>query len=90
MTSFEGDTGAYLQYAHVRLSSIQRKVAPNIVLRTDPAQINTELLTEPKAREIAWLLATYPEVVKAAFKVNEPSTVVSYCFKYVSASSIIA
>jgi len=81
MTSFEGDTGAYLQYAHVRLCSIQRKVAPNIVLRTDPSQINTELLVEPKAREIVWLLATYPEVVKTALKVNEPSTIVSYCFK---------
>ena len=27
MTSFEGDTGPYLQYAHARLCSIQRKAA---------------------------------------------------------------
>ena len=83
MTSIEGDTGAYLQYQHVRLSSIQRKVAPQIVLRTDPLQINTELLSEPKAREIVFLLATYPDVVKTAFKSYEPSTIVSYCFRYV-------
>ncbi|KLO07650.1 arginyl-tRNA synthetase [Schizopora paradoxa] len=81
MTSFEGDTGAYLQYAHVRLCSIVRKVAPVIVLRTDPSQINLELLTEPKAREIVYLLATYPDTVKTALRNQEPSTIVSYCFK---------
>lgn len=85
MVSFEGDTGAYLQYAHVRLCSIQRKVAPSIVLRTDPSQINIDLLTEPKAREIVYLLATYPDVVKMAIKNQEPSTIVSYCFKFVHA-----
>lgn len=83
MTSFEGDTGAYLQYAHVRLSSIERKVAPQLVLREDITQINTDLLSEPKAREIVYLLATYPDVVRAAFKTYEPCTIVSYCFKWV-------
>ncbi|KAH8109098.1 arginyl-tRNA synthetase [Phellopilus nigrolimitatus] len=81
MTSWDGDTGAYLQYAHVRLCSIERKVAHQVVLRADPSQINVDLLTEPKAREIVYLLATYPDVVRAAFKAYEPSTIVSYCFK---------
>ncbi|KAJ7017910.1 arginyl-tRNA synthetase, partial [Mycena alexandri] len=59
-----GDTGAYLQYAHVRLCSVKRKVAST-----------TDLLVEPKAREIAYVLACYPEVVRMAFKVSEPSTI---------------
>jgi arginyl-tRNA synthetase len=81
MTSFEGDTGAYLQYAHVRLCSIQRKVAPAVVLRDDPSLINTSLLVEPKAREIVFMLASYPDVVRTAMANYEPCTIVSYCFK---------
>ncbi|THH04283.1 hypothetical protein EW145_g5637 [Phellinidium pouzarii] len=81
MTSWDGDTGAYLQYAHVRLCSIVRKVAHQVVLRTDPAQIDTDLLIEPKAREIVYLLATYPDVVRTAIKTYEPSTIVTFCFK---------
>ena len=89
MTSWDGDTGAYLQYAHVRLCSIERRVAPQVVLRSDPSQINTDLLTEPKAREIVYLLATYPDVVRAAFKTYEPSTIVSFCFKLVTKSHAV-
>ncbi|KAJ6532922.1 arginyl-tRNA synthetase [Mycena vulgaris] len=80
MTSFEGDTGAYLQYAHARLCSVERKVTAEISLCQDSTTINTALLVEPKAREIAYLLACYPEIVRMAFKVCEPSTIVSYCF----------
>jgi len=79
MTSFDGDTGAYLQYAHVRLSSIQRKVAP---LRDDPVStVNTALLTEPAARDLAFMLASYPDIVRTALGNHEPSTIVSYLFK---------
>ncbi|KAG5641280.1 hypothetical protein DXG03_005584, partial [Asterophora parasitica] len=80
MTSYEGDAGAYLQYAHVRLSSIPRKAAPTLVLRSDSTLIDTSLLVEPKARELVFLLASYPDIVKAALKTLEPSTIVSYCF----------
>ncbi|KAJ3712407.1 arginyl-tRNA synthetase [Lentinula raphanica] len=82
MTSFEGDTGAYLQYAHVRLCSVERKVAlDGVIPRDDPDLIDTTLLTEPKVRELVFALASYPDVVKVALKNYEPSTVVSYCFK---------
>jgi len=81
MTSFEGDTGAYLQYAHVRLCSVERKVAKEVVPRGDPDLIDTTLLVEPKVRELVLALATYPDVVKTAMKNYEPSTIVSYCFK---------
>jgi arginyl-tRNA synthetase len=81
MTSFEGDTGTYLQYAHTRMCSVERKIASEITLCEDSGEIDTDLLVEPHAREIAYLLACYPEVVRMAFKVAEPSTIVSYCFK---------
>lgn len=78
MTSFEGDTGPYLQYAHVRLCSIQRKAG--ITLKT-PEEIDTSLLGEPKARDIVFHLAGFPDVVQSALKSHEPSTIVHYCFK---------
>jgi arginyl-tRNA synthetase len=90
MTSFEGDTGPYLQYAHVRLSSVERKAAPTIVLPAPSEILNsvdTSLLVEQKARDITALLATYPDVVKAALKSQEPSTVVTFCFKLTHAIS---
>ncbi|GLB42251.1 putative arginyl-tRNA synthetase [Lyophyllum shimeji] len=81
--TYEGGTGAYLQYAHVRLSSIPRKAAPAPVIHSGPALIDTSL---SKARELVFLLATYPDMVKTAVKNYEPSTVVSYCFSYVFGS----
>ncbi|KAH7099424.1 arginyl-tRNA synthetase [Auriculariales sp. MPI-PUGE-AT-0066] len=80
MVSFEGDTGPYLQYAHVRLSSIERK-NPDLVPLPPPDQIEVDLLTEPQAREIVFLLGTYPDVVRAALKTHEPSAVVTFAMR---------
>ncbi|KAF7789715.1 hypothetical protein EIP86_000661 [Pleurotus ostreatoroseus] len=80
MLSFEGDTGPYLQYAHVRLASIERK-NPELLPLPQPAAINTDLLTEQSARDIAFLLGSYPDVVKTALKTHEPSGVVTFCFR---------
>jgi arginyl-tRNA synthetase len=80
MTSFEGDTGPYLQYAHVRLSSIERK-NPNLIPLPEPSEIDVSLLIESQAREIVFLLGSYPDVVKNALKSHEPSTIVTWCFK---------
>lgn len=90
MLSFEGDTGPYLQYNHVRLCSVERKNAEDgLVLPSplDPAQIRTDLLSEPKAREVVFMLASWPDVVKNASKDLQPSTVVTFCFKLTHAVS---
>lgn len=84
MLSFEGDTGPYLQYAHVRLASVERKAAPEVVLPPYAERaklINTDLITEPKAREILYQLATYPDVVKKACQTLEPSNLVTFLFR---------
>lgn len=80
MLSFEGDTGPYLQYAHVRVSSIERK-NPELLPLPSPSSINTDLLTEPSARDIAFLLGSYPDIVRTAIKNHEPSTVVTFAFR---------
>ncbi|KIK50467.1 hypothetical protein GYMLUDRAFT_65260 [Collybiopsis luxurians FD-317 M1] len=81
MLTFEGDTGPYLQYAHVRLASIGRK-NPHLLPLPSPSQIDiTTLTTSPHAREIAFLLGTYPDVVKTALKTHEPSGIVTFAFR---------
>ncbi|PFH49088.1 hypothetical protein AMATHDRAFT_63907 [Amanita thiersii Skay4041] len=81
MLSFEGDTGPYLQYAHVRLASIGRK-NPHLLPLPPPSEIDVTTLAEsPQAREIAFLLGSYPDIVKTALRTHEPSGVVTYLFR---------
>ena len=80
MLSFEGDTGPYLQYAHVRLASVERR-NPELLPLPPVSEIKTELLTEPGVREIVFLLGSYPEAVRTAMRVQEPSTIVTYAFR---------
>ena len=86
MLSFEGDTGPYLQYAHVRVTSISRK-NPELLPLPAPSAINTALLTEPSARDIAFFLGSYPDVVRTALRTHEPSGVVTFAFRLAHAIS---
>ncbi|GAA5968819.1 hypothetical protein JCM3765_001276 [Sporobolomyces pararoseus] len=90
MTSFEGDTGPYLQYAHVRLSSVERKNAPELVLPPPSERSSIDissLASEPKARELVMLISTYPDVVQAALKSLEPATICTFAFRLCHAIS---
>jgi arginyl-tRNA synthetase len=78
MTSFEGDTGPYLQYAHARLCSVARKAAYS---RQDILRANISLLTAPHAVHLIRLLAQYPDAVRHALKTLEPATVLTYLFR---------
>ncbi|KAF5340334.1 hypothetical protein D9611_007945 [Ephemerocybe angulata] len=90
MLSFEGDTGPYLQYAHVRLASLDRK-NPHLLPLPAPSALALDLLAAPhtsqQARDIAFLLGTYPDVVKTALKTHEPSGVVTFAFRLAHAIS---
>lgn len=78
MTSFEGDTGPYLQYAHARLCSIRRKanISPE-----DLESADLSLLTEPHAVNLVRALSSWPDVVQNTLKTLEPVTVLAYLFK---------
>ena len=75
--SFEGDTGPYIQYAHVRLSSILRKANR----ATEPSSARWELLCEPQTEEVLSVLAQFGERVDAAVDGNEPSVVAQYALE---------
>jgi arginyl-tRNA synthetase len=79
MTSFEGDTGPYLQYAHARLCSVARKAGCD---RQDVENANTSLLKEPHAVDLIRLLAQYPDTVGHALKTLEPTTILTYLFRF--------
>ncbi|MCJ1283437.1 hypothetical protein MMC26_002766 [Xylographa opegraphella] len=78
MTSFEGDTGPYLQYAHARLCSITRKAQ---VSNEELNNADLSLLKESHAINLVRALSTWPEVVQTTLKTLEPITVLSYLFK---------
>ncbi|TFK46479.1 arginyl-tRNA synthetase [Heliocybe sulcata] len=87
MKSFEGDTGPYLQYAHVRLSSIERR-NPHLLPLPSPSEIKVELLADSShARDLVMLMGSYPDVVKSALKTHEPSNVVTFAFRLAHAIS---
>ena len=78
MTSFEGDTGPYLQYAHARLCSIIRKaeVDEDILANAD-----FSLLTETHAENLVRLLSQWSDVVQMTYKTQEPVTTLTYLFR---------
>ncbi|KAG2172337.1 hypothetical protein INT43_004879 [Umbelopsis isabellina] len=76
MFSFEGDTGPYLQYAHARLCSIERKSGVAINPKAD-----ISLLGEPTAQDLIKTLGQYPDLVKSLPNGAEPCNVVTYAFK---------
>jgi len=79
MTSFEGDTCPYLQYAHVRLTALTQK-NPELLPLPALEQIVAETLAEqPAPREIVFLLGAYPYVLRTALRTHELSGVVMFC-----------
>ena len=79
MMSFEGDTGPYLQYTHARLCSILRKSG---YTTTDLASADFSLLTEQHVIDSLRLMAQYPDVTLTAYKTLEPTTILTYLFKF--------
>ncbi|EPZ33254.1 Arginyl-tRNA synthetase, class Ia domain-containing protein [Rozella allomycis CSF55] len=74
--AFEGDTGPYVQYAHARLCSIERRAG--ISLPKDISTLNLDLLVEPCVFPLVDLISQFPEIVVLASKTHEPCVVVSY------------
>ncbi|ORZ29794.1 arginyl-tRNA synthetase [Catenaria anguillulae PL171] len=87
MFSFEGDTGPYLQYAHARLCSIERKAEMEMPLKSLEG-VDFSLLNEPTVKPLVHMLAQFPDLVRQ-LPANgfEPCNVVTYLFKLCHAVS---
>lgn len=79
MMSFEGDTGPYLQYTHARLCSIKRKAG---FTTEEITSADFSLLKEQHVIDSLRLMAQYPDVTQTAYKTLEPSTILTYLFKF--------
>lgn len=77
MTSFEGDTGPYLRYAHARLCSLLRNAG---CTQEEMAKADLSLLEEQHAIDLLRLTDQYPDVTDNAFKTLEPTTILTYLF----------
>lgn len=79
MTSFEGDTGPYLKYAHARLCSIFRKTD---IQHDEMLTAVFPLISDsPHAVNLLRAMAQFPDVVNQARKTLEPTTILTYMFK---------
>ncbi|MEV4129319.1 arginine--tRNA ligase [Nocardia sp. NPDC049707] len=76
MVNFTGNTGVYLQYAHARIRSILRNVAP-----ADASQVvDTELALEPAERALGLLLDEFGKAVTDVADSLEPHRLAGYLF----------
>ncbi|KAK4961789.1 arginyl-tRNA synthetase [Elasticomyces elasticus] len=78
MTSFEGDTGPYLQYSHARVCSMARKAN---VSREAMENADFTLNTAKEGVELVRALAQWPDVFLNTYKTREPITILTYLFR---------
>ncbi|KAI7363111.1 arginyl-tRNA synthetase [Hortaea werneckii] len=78
MTSFEGDTGPYLQYSHARVCSMERKAG---IPREQLLTADFSLITAKEGVELVRSLAQWPDVFLNTYRTREPVTVLTYLFK---------
>lgn len=71
--SFEGDTGPYLINAHARIAGIVRKCGVELDCDAD-----VRLLVEPEAHQLICLISRYPDVLREAARLYEPSVLANY------------
>ncbi|KAJ3044206.1 Arginyl-tRNA synthetase [Rhizophlyctis rosea] len=76
MFAFEGDTGPYLQFAHSRLCSIERKAGFEV-----SEKVNLSLLTEKEAHNLVDMVARWPDVVREVTTTLEPVNIVGYALR---------
>jgi arginyl-tRNA synthetase len=76
--SFEGKTGAYLQYAQARMNRILQKGnwRPN-------SSFDAAVLTEPLAKDLLLLLDRYPRILEESAEKFEPNHLLNYLFELV-------
>ena len=74
ITSFEGETGPYVQYTYARCSSILRNVAD---FSTD-LEIDYSVLTDPESTDLLKEIERFPLIVQEAAERYEPSVVARY------------
>ncbi|MEO7423626.1 MAG: arginine--tRNA ligase, partial [Fibrobacteria bacterium] len=86
--SFEGDSGPYVQNAHVRLCSILRKSAekagrpgPDRPARDGMEGLDLANLAEPQTQALIRTLSLFPDKVGTALEANDPCPMAQYALE---------
>ncbi len=85
MLNFQGETGPYLLYQYVRLTSLARKYQSRF--GNAPADLNYALLGTELECELLKKIADFPDTVQAACDDNEPSVISRYLLDLASCFS---
>lgn len=85
MLAFEGATGPYLQYAHVRVCSILRKALDEHGLDARAIAQGSITIGAPEEKSLALELLKYASVVRAAADACEPHRLCGHLFDLASA-----
>ena len=71
--NFEGETGPYVQYTHVRCCSALRKAGEC------DAEPDYSALSAPEAQDVVRCIEQFPSLLREAVERNEPSMVTRFC-----------
>lgn len=74
---FAGNTGPFIQYAYARIQSILRKAD------FDCTQEITDLVLDPKEKELLKLLEEFPVVIQDAARTYSPALIANYVYELV-------
>ena len=77
ITSFEGETGPYVQYTYARCSSILRNIE-NYEVALDVEKNDYSVLTDPASVDLLKEISRFGAVIKDAAEKYEPSIVARY------------
>ncbi|MBL4591947.1 MAG: arginine--tRNA ligase [Phycisphaerales bacterium] len=86
MLAFEGDTGPYLLYALVRISSIFRK-ANESGIDTKGAMAAPFMLNDPAEKALALAILRYPRTLNGASEAFEPNRLCAFAYDLASSFS---
>jgi arginyl-tRNA synthetase len=94
--SFDGDSGPYVQNAHVRLCSILRKAKAAGSQACLPEEARLSLYTDLASRHLIQTLALFPNRVQAAVDADDPCPVAQFalqtadaCHRFVHACRVL-
>jgi arginyl-tRNA synthetase len=74
MLKFEGQTGPYLQYTSVRMSSLLQKIDSNLVL-----EMNT--IIDKSVFKLGLYISRIDEAIEKAYSENQPSVISRFAFE---------
>lgn len=80
-----GDTGIKFQYTHCRLLNLQQGANQQNI--SEAEELNLELLTEPEAQNLIYLILKYPEIIYHAYDELESCVLVKYTFDLCNVTS---